>query len=218
MNDFSVYCLKYAESVLPESAVFLGGSKEKSIPISFAFYFIKTSDKNILIDAGCDYMPDFDMKRFYSPSFVLRQMELSADEITDVVITHSHHDHIEGIKHFKNAKIHISKNEYDSGRSYIINDNSLNIFENEFILCPQIKIIEWRGHSEGSSVVEIKTDDKIHVLAGDECYTNENILNNICTGSTCNKERSIEFLNKYSNEKYIVHTCHDISLKTERIL
>jgi len=31
----TVYCLKYAESTLPESMVFDGGSREKKIPIAF---------------------------------------------------------------------------------------------------------------------------------------------------------------------------------------
>ena len=33
-----------------------------------------------------------------------------------------------------------------------------------------------------------------------------------------NREDADEFVEKYSNKKYRVHTCHDISLKTERII
>ena len=60
--------------------------------------------------------------------------------------------------------------------------------------------------------------DTIHILAGDECYTNVNIDKKICTGTFYNKEKSLESIEKYSNKKYRVHTCHDISLKTERII
>ncbi|MBO5020849.1 MAG: hypothetical protein J6D52_09320, partial [Clostridia bacterium] len=81
----SLYCLKYAESVLSENMAFFDGAKEKMIPISFAIYLINTEDKNILVDAGCDTMPGFDMKKYYSPAFVLRQAGFSADEITDVI-------------------------------------------------------------------------------------------------------------------------------------
>ena len=91
LNDsinLSLYCLKYAESVLPENMVFIDGSKEKTIPISFAVYLIKSGNRNILVDAGCDTMPGFIMKKFYSPVFVLKKAGLSADEITDVIITH----------------------------------------------------------------------------------------------------------------------------------
>lgn len=37
-KSLSLYCLKYAESVLPENMAYFGGSKEKVIPISFAVY------------------------------------------------------------------------------------------------------------------------------------------------------------------------------------
>ena len=56
------------------------------------------------------------------------------------------------------------------------------------------------------------------MLAGDECYTNDCIDRKIPTGTYCNLDKSREFVEKYSNKKYRVHTCHDISLKTEKIL
>lgn len=213
-----VYCLKYAESVLPESLVFNGGDAEKQIPISFAIYLIKSKGRNILVDAGCNNMPGFKMNKFYSPVFVLRQMDLSAEDITDVIITHSHHDHIQAVKYFENANVYISKKEYVRGKRYISDNIKVNIFEGEYIINPQIKIVEWSGHSKGSAIVEIKSEDLIHIIAGDECYTNENIDRKICTGSFSNKEQSIKFIEQYCNKEYKVHTCHDISLKTERII
>lgn len=217
-SSLSLYCLKYAESVLPEIMAFKGGSKEKQIPISFAFYLIKTKDKNILVDVGCDTMPDFDMKKFYSPAFVLRQFGLSAEDITDVIITHAHHDHIEAINYFKNAVVHISSSEYEDGKKYIPDNMPVNIFKENYIIDRQIKIIKWGGHSVGSAIVEITAKDAIHILAGDECYINDCLTNKIPTGTYCNLEKSIEFIEEYSNKKYRVHTCHDISLKTERIV
>lgn len=216
-NKLKIYCLKYAESVLAESLVFAGGNNGRNIPISFAVYLIQSNERYILIDAGCDNMPEFQMKKFYSPAFVLRQVDICADDITDVIITHAHHDHIEALKHFKNAIVHISKSEFENGKHYIPKNKTLNVFNNEFIIDPRIKIIECGGHSKGSAIVEIKADS-IHIFAGDECYTNTNIAEKIRTGSSCNQEKSAEFIEKYSNKKYRVHTCHDISLKTERIL
>lgn len=217
-SKLSLYCLKYAESVLPESMVFDGGNSKRLLPISFSIYLIRCDDKNILVDSGCDTMPDFVMKRFYSPAFVLRQVGLSADEITNVIITHAHHDHIDAIRHFNNATIHISKAEYDLRKNYIPNNFKVSTFEDEFSISSQIKIIEYGGHSNGSSIVEIKLKDNIHILAGDECYTDANIKNRVCTGTFYNKKKSLEFIEKYSDKKYQVHTCHDSSLKTERII
>ena len=218
MNDLFVYCLKYAETFIPQSMVFDGGSKDVFSPITLSIYLIKTDKRNILVDAGCNTLPGFDLKKFYSPVFVLRQIDLSAEDITDVIITHSHHDHIEAIKYFRNAIIHITEKEFENGKDYIPDEFKINIFSGEYNITPQIKVIEVGGHSKGSSIVEIKTKDLIHILAGDECYTNANIENQICTGSFYNKDKSTQFIEKYSNKKYRVHTCHDVSLKTERII
>lgn len=217
-RDISVYCLKYAESLLSESMIFDGGDDKKQIPISFAIYLIKCGGRNILVDAGCNTMPGFEMKNFCSPTFVLSQIGLSAEDITDVIITHAHHDHIEAVKHFHNAVIYISNLEYEEGKQYIPDSFKVVTFEKEYSITSEIKIIECGGHSKGSSIVKVKTDNITHVFAGDECYTDANIENKICTGSFTNKENAIRFIEKYSSNEYRVHTCHDIKLKTEMII
>ena len=217
-KDLSLYCLKYAESVLPESMVFSGGNSDKNLPISFAVYLIKTEDRYILVDAGCDTMPGFDMKRFYSPAFVLREADISPDQITDLVITHAHHDHIEDIKHFGNAVVHITKEEYISGKKYIREDMKINIIDDEYDIADGVKIIKIGGHSVGSAVVEIKNKNITYVIAGDECYSDKCIEFKIPTGTSQNAEKSKYFIEKYSDKKYKVLTMHDIKIKTERII
>ncbi len=217
-NKLSLYCLKYAESFLSESMVFAGGDEKKKMPISFVIYLIQTGNANILVDPGCDSLPGFQMRYSSPPATILEQVGLSVDDITDVIITHSHHDHIEAVKYYPNAVIHITASEYQSGKKYITESCKVHVFEKEYVLHPQIRIVEWGGHAKGSAVVEVGTEGKIHLLAGDECYTQENITQKRCTGSSCNKERSTEFVEKYSDNMYCVHTCHDISLKTERII
>lgn len=217
-KDLSLYCLKYARSVLSESMIFAGGNSEKNLPISFAFYLIKIKDRNILIDAGCDTMPGFDMEKFYSPAFVLREADISPDRITDVIITHSHHDHIEGIKHFGNAVVHITNEEYISGKKYIREDMKINIIDDEYEIANGVRIIKIGGHSVGSAVVEIENKDITYVIAGDECYSDKCIELKIPTGSSQNEEKSKYFIEKYSDKKYNVLTMHDIKLKTEKII
>lgn len=214
----SAYCLKYGQSTLPLSMVFMGGEKEKTIPISFCTYLIRSGNRNILIDAGCDTMPGFIMENFYSPAVILESIGVSAEEITDVIVTHSHHDHIEAIKHFKNALVHITEDAYLNGKKYIPENMLVNVFRDEYSIDAQIKAIKWGGHAVGSAIVEIMTDNTVHIFAGDECYTNENIRRKIPTGVSVNKERSVEFVEKFSSSGFPVHTCHDSSLKTERII
>lgn len=213
-----VDCLKYAQSTLPERMVFAGGAAEKRTPISFAIYCIQTEGRNILVDAGCDTMPGFEMEWISSPAAVLQAAGLTAKDITDVIITHSHHDHIDGVKHFENAVIHITKTEYEKGKAYIPAHIPVNILEGEFALQPGIRMVPWGGHASGSAIVEVAFGDEIHVFAGDECYTNANITEKIPTGACANPEKARKFIETYSKKPYIVHTCHDISIKTQRII
>lgn len=217
-SKLTVYCLKYAESALSESQVFLGGREDKAIPISFAIYLIKTKGKNILLDAGCTTMPGFEMQNFQSPAEVLAQMGISADEITDIVITHAHHDHIQAVACFPNAVIHIAKAEYEDGSRYIPENRRVITYEDAFCVADGVEILPAGGHNPGSLIGKIQADGIIHIFAGDECYTNANIEKRICTGSLCDIHKARTFVEKYSNPKYRVHTCHDISLKTERII
>lgn len=218
MEQLSVYCLKYGEGALPKSMVFQGRSSKERIPISFAIYLIRTKDKSILVDAGCDSMPDFQTNEFISPSLILKEIGLAPSDITDVVLTHSHIDHIEGIKYFANATVYITNAELENGRNYIPAEMKVISFDNALSLDENILIREIGGHSKGSAVLEVKCKDGIHVFCGDECYVNENVQRRIPTASSENAKKSRLFIEKYSDKGYKVHTCHDFSLKTQRII
>ena len=201
--------VKYAESVLSESEIFKNGDKDRLRSIVFMLYLIKTNERIILVDAGCETMPGFDMKNFVGPVKALEKLGVSLDCITDVVITHSHHDHIECVKYFNKAVIHIQLEEFKTGRKYIPDNFRINTFEDEFCVCRNVRIIKIGGHSKGSCIVEIKKDGKTYIIAGDECYLRECLKKKIPTGSSVNIKLSKDFIEKYSDEKYIVLLCHD---------
>ena len=46
--------IKYADSFLSEDAIFKGGQNGKMLPIIFSFYLLKTENRLILVDTGCD--------------------------------------------------------------------------------------------------------------------------------------------------------------------
>ena len=56
--------ITYANSTLPESYVFDGGREDKQIPIIFSVFLLRINGRNILVDAGCDTMPGFEMQNF----------------------------------------------------------------------------------------------------------------------------------------------------------
>ena len=201
--------VKYGESVLPEKMIFINGDEDKVREIVFKVYLIKTDEKLILVDAGCETMPRFVMKNFAGTVKALENINISPEEITDVIITHAHHDHIECVKYFKNAVIHIEENEYERGKKYILDDFKVNMFSDEFSVCENVKIIKIGGHSKGSCIVEIKMSDIVYIVAGDECYLRECLTKKNPTGSSFNKQASKDFIEKYSSKEYTVLLCHD---------
>jgi len=171
--------LHYGDSVLSEDMIFLNGDKNKVHKISFKVYLVETPDNLILVDAGCETMPGFVMENFIGPLKALEKFNVKPEEITDVLITHAHHDHIECVKYFKNATIHIEKDEYEGGRKYIPANFKVNIFSDRYELSKEIRIVKIGGHSTGSCVVEIIDNDTFYVIAGDECYSRQCLIRKI---------------------------------------
>lgn len=203
--------VKYADSFLPESWILPGGSPDKKEPIVFRVYVIKTDDRTILVDAGCETLPGFDMRNFIGPIKALENEGLTPDDITDVIITHAHGDHIESVKYFKNSVIYIQKDEYEAGKDNFTDEFNVVTFDDEFRLTDEITIKKIGGHSIGSSIVEIQTDDRIIAIVGDECYKRICLDKKVSTNTTYNPEKSREFVEKYSDtSKYITYLSHDI--------
>lgn len=207
MNNIEIIPVEYGSSVLPESMIFQNGAEDKVRPIVFMIYLIKTQNRLILADAGCITMPGFDMHNFIGPINALSKMNISASDITDVIITHAHHDHIECVGEFKNAEIFIQKDEYESGKKYFPNGMKIHLFDDEAYVCDGVKAVKIGGHSKGSCIVEIT--EKKSIIAGDECYMRECIEKQIPTGTTFCLEKSTEFLKKYCTGDYTVFLCHD---------
>lgn len=201
--------IDYGKSVLPESWIFENGAENKLRPIVFRVYLIKTENRLILADAGCETMPGFVMTDFIGPVKALRNIGVKADEITYLIITHAHHDHIECAKYFKNAVIYIQKDEYEAGKGYLPENLNILTFDEEMQICDGIKAVKIGGHSKGSSIVEITDSGKKYIIAGDECYKGDCLTKQIPTGSSYNPEKSRDFVKKYGNGEYTVLLCHD---------
>ena len=201
--------IDYGKSVLPESMIFQNGAGNKFRPIIFRVYLIRTENRLILVDAGCETMPGFVMTDFIGTVKALRNIGISPEEITDLIITHAHHDHIECAKYFKNAVIYIQKDEYEAGKGYLSENLNIRTFDEEMLICYGIKAVKIGGHSKGSSIVEITDADKKYVIAGDECYMRDCLTKQIPTGVSYNPEKSRAFIQKYGKGGYTVLLCHD---------
>lgn len=215
MNDsIEISAVVFGETVLPESMVFVGGSEQVVYPIKLILYTVKTGDHLVLIDAGCDTMPGFSLQSFVSPAVALKTIGIDPEQITDVIITHAHHDHIDGVRHFPNAVIHIQEEEYQAGKSYIPGDFRVHTFRDHCVVAGCLEVCRIGGHSPGSCIVKLNRNGERYVFCGDECYLRACLDRKIPTVCSCNPEISRTFVETYSSSEYRVLLSHDPEIVT----
>lgn len=116
-TNYEIYVLSYG--VYPNfsiSNLVAGADQNRKIDLQMMIWLIKgPGGRNILVDTGCyhdKFVKGMGIKDFIKPSETLAKLGLSAGDITDVIITHMHWDHADGIDLFPNAKIWIQKDEF----------------------------------------------------------------------------------------------------------
>lgn len=208
-GKIKIFPLIYGRSTFSEKWIFENGDESKARPIVFMVYLLKVEDRLILVDAGCETMPGFEMQDFIGPVMALENIGLTPDDITDVIITHSHHDHIECVKYYKNAEIYIQSDEYKNGKGFFTPELRVHTFDTEAQVADGVKAIKIGGHSIGSCAVEIADGGDKYIIAGDEFYSRECIEKKITPGAPYCREESRKFLEKYAGGDYKILLCHD---------
>jgi len=211
----SLCAFKYAQSTISENRVYRGGSKLRRVPISFLFYMVDIDGRKILVDTGCETISGFRMEHFIAPVALLKRYGISPDDISDVIVTHAHRDHIGCVPYFGGATIHIQKDEAVAGAKYL---RGLRVrpFDTGRMVGDVVEVKKIAGHSVGSSIAVIRHQGRRIVLAGDECYVRGCLDGRIPTGASRSPEKSEEFIHEYSSGDYEVHLYHDFSTLPDR--
>jgi glyoxylase-like metal-dependent hydrolase (beta-lactamase superfamily II) len=117
---YEVYALRYASrrNPAPTSELSMHAPKNDSVKLDFVFWLIKGNNgKNILVDAGflrdVPEAKDFEPVNFVRPDSMLLKIGLRAENITDIILSHPHWDHIDGVGLFPNAHIWIQKEDFN---------------------------------------------------------------------------------------------------------
>lgn len=193
----------YGKSTMAKSMIFEGGGEER-VPIDFAFFLLRLDERVILVDVGCDTMKGFPMEDFIGPVEALRRLGVSPDSVTDAIITHAHGDHMEGLRHFPGIRVYIQQEECKKGQKHIRPDQTVVTFDRELTIAAGVRVVTIGGHSIGSCVVELEGKT---VLCGDECYARYNLEQGVPTASSCDREKSRQFIERYA-ESWECLLCH----------
>jgi len=189
--------------------VTLGRGMGKLIRIPVYCFLVRHSKGNVLIDTG--FSSNFNITwgkrlKFYKPILEADIVEqLKSIEINFIINTHLHIDHCENNPYFKNAEIIVQKKEFEAACSpkpyqilaYPDNiDKSLNyrFIEGNLDLFDDgaIKLIQTPGHTQGHQSVQLNIDGKKIFIAGDACYTSENLKYDCLPGILWNPDKIME--------------------------
>lgn len=209
MRSIEVKRLAFGRSTLPESLAFAGGNPETEVPIQFYLYLIRFGERLLCVDAGCVTMPGFDMHDFVGTVNALKSVGVQPSDVTDLFLTHSHHDHTECVGEFTNATVYIQSAEYEKCKRRFPADLRVRCFDDGMEIAEGIRAVKIGGHTVGSSILEVDTDGGTLVFAGDECYSRRCLTEHILPGKPYCAENSRRFLEQYANGGYRILLAHD---------
>ena len=199
---YEVYALSYGVyPSFPVSALLAGADKDRKIDLQMMIWLVKgPGGRNILVDTGCyheNVVKGKGIKNLIKASEAIAKLGLSAADITDVIITHMHWDHADGMDLFPNAKIWIQKDEYvyytglawqSDGKHGGIEpddvltlvklnmDHRVNLVDGDNVeIIDGIRVYTGGRHTFASQYAGVRTTSGTIVIASDNMYLYENL-------------------------------------------
>ncbi|MBQ9915511.1 MAG: MBL fold metallo-hydrolase, partial [Clostridia bacterium] len=157
----------------------------------------------------------FDLFEFQKPVEVLESYGISRDDITDIILTHGHHDHIDALRYYPTASVFVHKDAVSSLMGYLPDYTKLQAVSDCAVVGRGITLQHIGGHALGSCVVLVKLAEKTLVFCGDECYAKESLTEGRLTGSSICPEKTRAFLEEYAKPCYMPILSHDPDLLGE---
>ncbi len=116
---WEVYVIEYARSQdQPVASLIQGAYAEGVMSVPFGFVLARGHGRNILVD--CGFMREgngiavadrFGIPHWISPLRMLAELGVGPGDVSDIVLSHAHFDHMGSIEQFPNARLHIQKSE-----------------------------------------------------------------------------------------------------------
>ena len=198
---YEIYAIRYATLPdFPVAELVSGAEPGRRLDIAMMVWLVRGNGHNILVDSGFyheRFFKGWKVNDFINPSDALRPVGVKPEDITDIVITHMHWDHADGIDLFPNARVWIQKDEleYYAGEAWQSKDNSDGIdAENVLTLVklntqgrvglvngdaqeilPGVTCYTGGRHTYASQYVGVNTSAGTVVLASDNMYLYENL-------------------------------------------
>ena len=207
---YEIYAVRYATLPdFPIAELVSGADPARKLDIAMMVWLVRGNGHNILVDSGFyheRFFKDWKVKDFVKPSDALGPIGLRPEDVTDIVITHMHWDHADGIDLFPNARVWIQKDEleYYAGEAWQSKDASDGIDADDVLtvvrlntrgkvglvhgdaqeILPGITCYTGGRHTYASQYVGVNTGAGTVVLASDNMYLYENLQKHVPIAAT----------------------------------
>jgi glyoxylase-like metal-dependent hydrolase (beta-lactamase superfamily II) len=198
--EYSIQAIRYATSPgFPAAGLVIGAPKDEKVDIAMVIWLIRGGGRNILFDTGFhreSWLKYFPMADFARPDEAVKAAGVKPEDITDIVISHAHWDHMGGIDLFPKATVWIQKEEFRyytgeawqpggkhggidpedvkelvrlnlEGRVRLVDGDNVEIF-------PGIRAYTGARHTYASQFIRVE-GTPVFVLASDNCYLYRNL-------------------------------------------
>jgi glyoxylase-like metal-dependent hydrolase (beta-lactamase superfamily II) len=215
--EYEVLAIRYA--TIPQFAVnglVAGADPERKLDIAMMVWLIRGNGKNILVDAGFyreQFFKQWKVTDFAKPSDAVARAGVKPEEITDVIVTHMHWDHADGMDLFPNAHVWVQKDELEyyagsawqsrrthggidpddvlaavklnlAGKLTLVNGDAQEVL-------PGITCYTGGKHTWASQFVGVRTAAGTVVLASDNVYLYENLEKHVPIAATLDVDSNL---------------------------
>jgi glyoxylase-like metal-dependent hydrolase (beta-lactamase superfamily II) len=208
---YEAYAVRYA--TLRDFAVadlVQGADRARKLDLAMTVWVLKApGGKTVLVDAGF-YRPPYvnrnEVADYTRPDKALTPLGITPEDVTDVVVTHMHWDHADGVDLFPKARVWIQKDEFDyytrtarqpgGDRKGLVPDFVLVLVKLNYLgrvclvdgdskeIIPGVTVYTGGRHTFASQYVGVNTKAGRMVIASDNLYLYENLEKHLAIAQT----------------------------------
>jgi glyoxylase-like metal-dependent hydrolase (beta-lactamase superfamily II) len=198
--EYSIQAIRYAISPgFPVAGLVMGAPKDEKVDIAMVIWLIRGGSRTILFDSGFHrekWFRYFPMNDYVRPDEAVKLAGVKPEEVTDIVISHAHWDHMGGIDLFPKATVWIQKDEYRyyTGEAWqpggnhggidpedvkellqLNTEGRLRLIAGDNVeILPGIHVYTGARHTYASAYLRVEGNPAF-VLASDNCYLYRNL-------------------------------------------
>lgn len=230
---YEAYAVRFATLPgCPLANLVKGADPKRKIDLAMTLWVLRAPGcRTILVDAGFyrkEILKSYGVDAhadFTRPDQALERLGIKPDEVTDVILTHMHSDHVDGADLFPRAQIWIQKEEYAHyaekpgqpeyisalvrlntlGRVHLVDGDAREIL-------PGVTVYTGGKHTFASQYVGVKTKAGTVVIASDNVYTYENLEKHVPITATLDAKSNLaaqDRMKKIASNPRLIIPGHD---------